>query len=1253
MPPAVAAIAGYLVEAGISAFWANVIASAVVIVAESAVLNAISKKPKLPGYLSELQDRHHVIRSAVAPHRVILGQSITSGPLCGAFSKTGPTGIEHEILYLAVALAGHECQSIDTVLLNNKASTDLRYGSTEVDVILDGCYYSPGVGGNLTITIEGTDFTVAAVDDLQDDISGSNSAAEYPKMCNQTNAANLVAAIQGDPGYATAGYTAEVGLQEFSLVEGMLEVRARVHIKIKSTSNEAITVGVSTTGDHGITLDTDTVSDADDYLTISQNLGTTTQAADAMLLADLPDYVTADHRARGICYLALKLTWNPDIWYTGIPQIAAVVHGVNQIYDPRDLSTGWSDNPALIVRYLLTHPQGMNVPTARIDEQSFIDAANVCDYVVANGPVDTGKRFTCNGSFTRDEKPKDIMGAVLSCMGGRLTYWNGKYRVHAAAYDTPTITITEDDLRGPVRLQVRTARRDLFNSVRGTYVDPDKDWQATDYPVVTNSTYVTQDNGDTIWGDLSLPFTTNVWEAQRLAKIELERNRRGMTLQLACKWTVLNVRIWDTVTFQSDQFGWSKVFRVVAMKIDPINGIDLTLKEEATEIYDWDSADGTVPPDPTNPDDPGGTTPGGDIEPPSNLSYEVINYTTTACVRLGMTPSPSAFATDYEVQYRLADETTWSQTIPYQNLYTSLTDVQIVFCGVPVGNYVVRVRAVNKGNGTASVWVELAVRIDFPALNYAPNVSGLELANGANATQFIVKDPRFVWRKASGTNTDGSDFYFQDYEVRFLDGQYPIFTAHTTQEEITVPYQDNAREYERLNGTWGAYRQFTVAVYARGKQGQMSQMPAKITVSNPAPEPPTNIVVTADAGGFINASWTPPADPDWAGTLAWASTTSGFGISGTEKGTGNCVFDGADTSVRIVGLTPGQTYYFKCASYDVYGKTGLTVSDQYAVTIPTFDPNDATAPATPTGISTATGLVNTSQASLAYITVSWSANSEADLAGYILRARRQGESVWTEMRLDKSVTSYRWEYAIPGVTYEGQIAAFDQVGNTSAFSSTFTQAAQTDSTGPALPTNVSLTAVVRSLYLTFTGVSDADLAYYEVYASTSSGFTPGAGNLYYRGLSTALTYENATDGTYYVKIRAVDWSGNPSSSYTTQVSATIGKVTGTQMASSTVAQSNMGSGSVGTAQMIDANVTTAKRQAMSTAQTYWSASPSSQVGVFTITHGLSVVPTTGPVRSGNYLVAVWVYDVDDQYVYCNGYNFDTGSQTGYAKVSYW
>jgi len=1282
MPPAIAAITAYLTPI-VGGFWAGVIAQAVVIVAEVAVLSAISKKPKLPGYLSELQDRHHVIRSAVAPHRVVLGQSITSGPLCGAFSKPGPTDIEHEILYLAVALAGHECQSIDTILLNNKSSTDLRYGSTEVDVILDGCYYSEGMGEDLTVTIEGTPFTVAAVNDLEIDYDSPGSSTEtgYPYKCNHTNAQNLVNAIQGDAGYANAAYTVELGVQEWSQVAAMTDIRARVHIKVISKTNESITVSVGTSGDTGITLDTETVSDANDYLTISENLGTTTQAADAMLLADLPDYVTVNHRARGICYLALKLTWNPDIWYTGIPQIAAVVHGVNQIYDPRDLSTGWSDNPALIVRWLLTHPEGMNVPTSRIDDQSFIDAANVCDYVVANGPSASGKRFTCNGSFTRDEKPKDIMSAVLSCMGGRLTYWNGKYRVHAAAYDSPSITITEDDLRGPVTLQIRTARRDLFNSVRGTFVDPDKDWQATDYPPVTNATYVTQDDGDTIWGDLSLPFTIDPWEAQRLAKIELERCRRGMTLQLQCKWTVLNVRVWDTVTFTSAQFGWSKVFRVVAMSVDMMNGPNLTLREEEPEIYDWDTSDGDAIPDPTNPDDPGGTTPDGTLEPPSNLSYEIINYTVTACVRLAMTPSPSAFATDYEVQYRLSADAEWSQTIPYQNLYTSLTDVQIVFCGVPAGNYIVRVRAVNKTNGTASKWVEAAVRINFPALNYSPNVSGLELANGANATQFIVKDPKFVWRKASGTNSNGSDFYFDYYEVRFLDGQYPIFTARTVAEEIVVPYQDNVREYERLNGTWGAYRQFTVAVYAVGTEGQMSQLPAKITVSNPAPELPTNITVSADAGGFVDVSWTPPGDPDWAGTLAWASTTSGFGISGTEKGSGNCVFDGADTSVRVAGLTPGETYYFKFASYDVYGKTGLIVSDQYSVTIPTFDPNDTTAPATPTGVSLSTGLVNTSQASLAYIEASWNANAETDLGGYILRVGRQGSTNWTtlagitEIRLTKDTTRFRWEDAIPGVGYEGKIAAVDQVGNISAWSSLFTQTAQTDTSAPSAPTGVSLTAVVRSLYLTFTGVSDADLAYYEVYASTSSGFTPDTStfsNLYYRGLGTALTYENASDATYYVKICAVDHSGNRSS-FTTQVSATIAKVSGSQIGSSTVTGSNIGSStvektnmandSVGTNQIEAGAVTntriaagtieTSRRSSLTTFTYGWgpTAGTPGQLDFGAQAHGFGKIPI-GLFTTGNKNVALWLYALDATNASIAGYDF-VGTQSGTITVYQW
>lgn len=1280
MPPAVAAIAAYLGELGVSAFWANVIAHAVVIVAEGAALNAISKKPKLPGYLSELQDRHHVIRSAVAPHRVVLGQSITSGPLVGAISKTGPTGTEHEILYLVVALAAHECESIDTVLLNNKASTDIRYGATEVDVVMDGSYYKLGVGGTLTITIDGTPFTVNAVDDEEPDYSGSNSAAENPIMHNRTNVANLVAEVQNDPGYSAAGYTIETGLQEFSQVEGQLDQRNRWHILVRSTTSTSITVTTGTTGDHGITLDASNARNPDDYLNISENLGASDQAADTMLLADLPSYVTADHRLRNICYLAAKLTWNPDVWYTGIPNIGAVVHGVNHIYDPRDLSTGWSDNPALIVRWLLTHESGMNVDEARIDDASFIAAANICDEVVANGPSASGKRFTCNGSFTRDEKPKDIVGAVLSCMGGRLTYWNGKYRVHAAAYDTPTITITEDDLRGPARLQVRTSRRDLFNSVRGTYVEPDKDWQPMDYPSVTNATYVSEDSGEEIWGDLSLPFTIDPWEAQRLAKIELERNRRGMTLQLPCKWTALNIRIWDTVTFDSATFGWSKVFRVVGMSLNPADGVDLTLKEEESAIYDWDTGDGSEPTDPSDPQYPDGS-----IEPPYDPGYTILSFTTTACVRLWVTRSPSPFVVGYQFEYRNATNTEWHHgtDVAWQSRWADGDEIYGIICNVPVGNYVVRIRAVG-ANGAYSSWVELSVRVDKPPVTLGPNVSGLELVDGLNSTQFTTKDPKFVWRQVGAYNQDGTDFYLKDYEVKFYDGETLVATAYTTNEEYIVHYDDNARLYQENNGTAGAYRTFTIEVRARGQQGQVSEVPASLTVSNPSPDEPTNVVVTASAGGAIEASFTPPDDIDWSGTLIFVSQSPGFTPSGTTVGDGNCVYDGPDHVVRWVGLTAGTTYYYRMASYDVFSKSGLTLSEiEGSVTIPAFDPNDATAPATPTGLSTSTGLVNTSQASLAYIEASWTANAESDLAGYIVRYGRNGVANWTtlagvtELKVGSSTTKFRWESAIPGVTYEGKIAAYDKTGNVSSFTSLATQIAQTDTSAPSAPTGVSLTAVVRSLYLTFTGVSEADLAYYEVYASTSSGFTPDTStftNLYARSLATAYTYENASDNTYYVKICAVDWSGNRSS-FTTQVSATIAKVTGSQIGSSTVANSNMASNSVDTSQLVSeavteakigstavttaklgsASVTSAKRQAVNSAGTYYgSIAANSLSSTFTIgTDTGAGIPTLGALTSGNSLVAVWAYDVDSSYIYCRAYNFDSSSQAGTAYVYYW
>lgn len=64
--------------------------------------------------------------------------------------------------------------------------------------------------------------------------------------------------------------------------------------------------------------------------------------------------------------------------------------------------------------------------------------------------------------------------------------------------------------------------------------------------------------------------------------------------------------------------------------------------------------------------------------------------------------------------------------------------------------------------------------------------------------------------------------------------------------------------------------------------------------------------------------------------------------------------------------------------------------------------------------------------------------------------------------------------------------------------------------------------------------ADTDLAAYEVYMSTSPGFTPGPSTLVFRGLTTTATIDTGTDYSIrYFKIRAVDVFGTGSASYAT------------------------------------------------------------------------------------------------------------------------
>lgn len=440
---------------------------------------------------------------------------------------------------------------------------------------------------------------------------------------------------------------------------------------------------------------------------IRKYLGTETQLADADLIAEAPaSEWTSDHRGRGIAYLYVRITYSQDLYPGGVPAITAVVRG-RLVFDPRDGLTKHSDNSALCVLDVLRSEWGLQIAASEWQSAWWQAQANICDELVtltAGGA--TQKRYTCNGTMSREEAPLDVLDKMLSSCAGVVTYVQGLYYLHAATYTAPTVTLTTRDLRGPIEIVARRPRSELFNGVRGTFVDPGQFWQATDFPPVRNALYETQDAGERIEKDLELPFTTDAMQAQRLAKIMLERARQPIAIKFPAKLTALRLHVWDVVALTINgpapavNLGWNaKPFRVVSWSMADDGGVDLVLQEEASAAYAWNFGEATtVDPAP----DTSLSTP---FEPPAALNglaafsgdaeLDVrLDGTVVSRVRLTWTAAPNIYVRSggrVEVQFRQTGEVEWSAGPPALGADAEVT-IPDVADGVA---YDFRVRAVN------------------------------------------------------------------------------------------------------------------------------------------------------------------------------------------------------------------------------------------------------------------------------------------------------------------------------------------------------------------------------------------------------------------------------------------------------------------------------------------------------------------------------------------------------------------------------
>ncbi len=434
---------------------------------------------------------------------------------------------------------------------------------------------------------------------------------------------------------------------------------------------------------------------------------------DLLSIANLnfPGLWGSDHRLLGTAYAYLILTFDNEVFPEGLPSVEFKIRG-KKVYDPRIDSWEWSDNAALIAYDYMTDTRfGCAIPATQIDTQSIEDAADVCDELVTLADASTETRYTINCAFDCDSDKRAVLEDMRLAMAGRILRQGDKWRIMPGKYRAPTLTLTQDDLRGPINIQTNLSRSDLFNKVTGTFIDKRKNFEESDFPPVKNDLYRDLD-GEELIHDIALGFVTSHTRAQRIAKIFLEYARQSVLVRAAFSLKAWNLLVTDTVNLSIEKYGWQpKIFEVLSFSIEEDDGsiiVILELKETASAIWDWDAgsetnydiAPNTSLPNPFN------------VRAPTNLVlssgtdqlYKRLDGTIFTRLKIAWSAPSDSFITaggTYEIQYKKTADADWifAATIPGSQLFYFLLDVH------DGQSYDVRVRSKN-GLNVVSAWLE-------------------------------------------------------------------------------------------------------------------------------------------------------------------------------------------------------------------------------------------------------------------------------------------------------------------------------------------------------------------------------------------------------------------------------------------------------------------------------------------------------------------------------------------------------------------
>ena len=447
-------------------------------------------------------------------------------------------------------------------------------------------------------------------------------------------------------------------------------------------------------------------------------------------LTDGPEGYGTTFKGQGVACLYVRLEYDPDVFQSGQPLITAVVKG-RKVYDPRKDSTSsaydsslnvgshrannastwqYSSNPALALRDYLTFNQGVNADQDQIDDDMVAAAADDCASVGSY----TENAFEIGGSVSTSAPKIQNLNNMIKTMNGTLFWAQGKFRMLAGAYRTPAISdaFTMDDVRSAISIQTRYSRRDLVNTVRGTFNDKDNRWIASEFPQVQLPD-MTEDNNVESVIDMELPLVTKSAAAQRLAKQILYTSREQITLTAKFSAKAYQLQVGDTIKLTMSRYGWTnKEFMVKSWKASGGDGspveVTLTLQETSSTVYQWSvSADeyAAITSNNTTLDKISSNLQPSNITGTASVVQQP-DGTVNSKIAVTWTAPTNPNVVRYEVQWKTSSDTEYNET-------TTNTESVLLTNLVAGQTYTIRVRGISiRGNKSAYTTASVAATGD-------------------------------------------------------------------------------------------------------------------------------------------------------------------------------------------------------------------------------------------------------------------------------------------------------------------------------------------------------------------------------------------------------------------------------------------------------------------------------------------------------------------------------------------------------------